>query len=672
MRCCLNCLNNVLSTLGQPVECPPIQHRQLTFFIDVVTTLARFVETEAERTVTLDKEDARIQRIMTSNNFCTPSECARPCTSSPPKKCYYRFYLEQYTVFGKACEMCTPNRTNGCQCILADGIERMAFTVNRMIPGPTIDVCQGDMVIIDVMNHLLADSVTIHWHGVLQRNSQFYDGVPYVTQCPILPGNTFRYQWIANEAGTHFWHSHTGLQKTDGLTGPIIVRQSNVNNPRYTMYDFDLTEHAIFIQDWNHEYMNEKFPGRRFTRATNLPTNLLINGKGKFFDVTTGQYSEVGSEIFNVRTNMRYRFRMINALASICPVQLTIDNHTLTVIAIDGNPVKPVDVNSIISVSAERYDFIVKTNSIGGTYWIQVRTLQDCRFENLNQVAALRYNVGSQTPRNPRPTNNLPLPTGKVLNPLDANCNVARADAICVSQLAADESIDPEILSNRIVKVYLPFRLHIYDPNQLFRPGTYKRYQSTYINRGTFYASGLIDNITYTSAPSPLLTQYQNLNTGQFCNGDQIIQNCDLTCECTHVIKVPYNCIIELILVDEVHNEGINHPFHLHGFAFNVMGIGKMPPTGTGTVEEAIMLDRNNLLNRRFDSPPFKDTIMIPSNGYVVLRFRANNPGFWFLHCHFLFHLITGMAAVLQVGEYQNMPIPPSNFPRCGNYVPYA
>lgn len=62
-----------------------------------------------------------------------------------------------------------------------------------MIPGPSIQVCQGDKVVVDVENHIEGMEVTIHWHGVWQRGSQYYDGVPYVTQCPIQEGNTFRY-----------------------------------------------------------------------------------------------------------------------------------------------------------------------------------------------------------------------------------------------------------------------------------------------------------------------------------------------------------------------------------------------------------------------------------------------------------------------------------------------
>lgn len=95
--------------------------------------------------------------------------------------------------------MCTPNATNvvwsHCQCVLADGVERGILTANRMLPGPSIQVCENDKVVIDVENHMEGMEVTIHWHGIWQRGSQYYDGVPFVTQCPIQQGNTFR--WVA-------------------------------------------------------------------------------------------------------------------------------------------------------------------------------------------------------------------------------------------------------------------------------------------------------------------------------------------------------------------------------------------------------------------------------------------------------------------------------------------
>ncbi|KAJ4431321.1 hypothetical protein ANN_19918 [Periplaneta americana] len=71
-------------------------------------------------------------------------------------------------------------------------------------------VCLGDRVIVDVTNKLSGRSTTIHWHGVFQQGSQYMDGVPMLTQCAILEGDTFRYDFVASNEGTHYWHSHDG------------------------------------------------------------------------------------------------------------------------------------------------------------------------------------------------------------------------------------------------------------------------------------------------------------------------------------------------------------------------------------------------------------------------------------------------------------------------------
>lgn len=71
-----------------------------------------------------------------------------------------------------------------------------------------------------------------------------------------------RYQWIAGNAGTHFWHAHTGLQKMDGIYGSIVIRQPPNRDPNSHLYDFDLTTHVILLSDWMHEGAAERFPGR--------------------------------------------------------------------------------------------------------------------------------------------------------------------------------------------------------------------------------------------------------------------------------------------------------------------------------------------------------------------------------------------------------------------------
>lgn len=209
----------------------------------------------------------------------------------------------------------------------------------------------------------------------------------------------------------------------------------------------------------------------------------------------------------------------------------------------------------------------------------------------------------------------------------------------------------------------------------------------------------MIDEISYLAAPAPLLTQYDEINPEQFCNGDNRPADCGPNCMCTHKVDIPLNAIVEIVLVDEgiyyilidfsilkfqditnhflfiVQIANLSHPFHLHGYAFNVIGIGRSPDKNVKKInlKHALDLDRRGLLHRHLkqgDHPPAKDTVAVPNNGYVILRFRADNPGFWLLHCHFLFHIVIGMDLILQVGTHADLPPVPPGFPTCGDHLP--
>ncbi|KAK9889606.1 hypothetical protein WA026_006979 [Henosepilachna vigintioctopunctata] len=599
-----------------------------------------------------------------------PEDCTRECNGGPPKICYYHFTLELYTVLGRACQSCRPNATNSikphCQCVEADGVERGILTINRMLPGPSIQVCEGDKVVIDVENHLEGEEVSLHWHGILQKGTQYYDGAPFVTQCPIQQGNAFRYQWIANR-GSHFYHSHSGLQKIDGLHGSIIVRQPANLDPNGNRYDFDLPTHVIFLSDWLHQDSSQRFPGLLRLNAGQLPNNILINGKGKFRNPATGSVTNITFTQFEVTAGKKYRFRLINSFATVCPAQLSIEGHDMLVIATDGEPVKPVTVNTIISFSGERYDFVINANR-SGSYWIQVRGLGFCGNDRIQQLAILKYSDCPEQPESEPPTYDEGLPQGVVLNPLDAKCQQKRLDAICVSQLQNSYKLDPEILKKKAdVKIFLPFKFFRYSPADLFKPNTYNRF----LDAGNAVIS-LVDGISYMSPPAPLISQYDDNNPEQFCNGDEKPPECGANCMCTHKIDIPLNAIVEIVLVDEVQTPNLSHPFHLHGHTFNVIGIGRSPDKKVKKIslKHAIDLDKAGLLFRKFNVPPAKDTIAVPNNGYVVLRMRADNPGFWFFHCHFLFHIAVGMSLVLQVGERTDLPPIPVGFPTCGDHLP--
>lgn len=81
-------------------------------------------------------------------------------------------------------------------------------------------------------------------------------------------------------------------------------------------------------------------------------------------------------------------------------------------------------------------------------------------------------------------------------------------------------------------------------------------------------------------------------------------------------------------------------------------------------------LDESGGIRRRLAGAPIKDTVTVPDGGFTIIRFLANNPGFWLLHCHIEFHVEVGMALVFKVGDYHQMPQLPKNFPTCSNFMP--
>jgi FtsP/CotA-like multicopper oxidase with cupredoxin domain len=198
---------------------------------------------------------------------------------------------ESKTFHCRACGEC--GKVNGnasdCfrpQCITADGLQRGVMSINRQIPGPAIHVCQNDRIVVDVANMMAGTTSTIHWHGFHQRESPWMDGVPFITQCPIDFATTFRYSFNASEAGTQFFHSHTGHHKVNGHYGGLVVRRPNAEDPNRSLYDHDLKEHLIIASDWMDNFGEMFTPGLPTHKDNLMPTSFLINGRGTVVDVS--------------------------------------------------------------------------------------------------------------------------------------------------------------------------------------------------------------------------------------------------------------------------------------------------------------------------------------------------------------------------------------------------
>lgn len=207
-------------------------------------------------------------------------------------------------------------------CIVGNGMERNVLTMNRQIPGPTISVCLHDDVIIDVENHMGGSELAIHWHGLHQRETPWMDGVPMVTQCPIASGNKFQYRFNVSEAGTHYWHAHTGFQRTDGLFGRFVVRNPKALEPNGNLYDFDENQHALILSDWMNVMATEFAPGTH-QKALKVDS-VLINGIGCYTDEQQTNCDNIPVSTFYMQRGKAYRWRMDSTASNNCPLELTV------------------------------------------------------------------------------------------------------------------------------------------------------------------------------------------------------------------------------------------------------------------------------------------------------------------------------------------------------------
>ena len=152
-----------------------------------------------------------------------------------------------------------------------------------------------------------------------------------------------------------WWHSHIGQQRSDGLFGALIVRQNEINDPHYHLYDYDLSEHVIFVMDWFNEN-GLVHAGPHVTEIGGKHSySLLINGRGtaRIFKNDSQSFESYFTprSIFHVEQGKRYRFRLINSGLTSCPIEFSIENHNLIVIASDGHPIEPIVADSIVSYS---------------------------------------------------------------------------------------------------------------------------------------------------------------------------------------------------------------------------------------------------------------------------------------------------------------------------------
>ncbi|XP_046680737.1 laccase-2-like [Homalodisca vitripennis] len=607
------------------------------------------------------------------------NSCTRPCVAGQTRTCYYRFALEPYSVMGKACNDCLNNMTQcfARGCVTADGFEKAILTINRRMPAPSIQVCQGDLIVADVKNLMPGRSTVIHWHGLRQINAKFMDGVPMVTQCPITESQIFRYTFRAEEPGLDFYHSHDGLQKVDGIVGSFVIRQPRSEDPNTDEYDFDLPSHVIVIQDWYHLMADAMFPGLRFRDTEQMAASYLIQGKGRYTLSDGTLLANTPIAEFNVERGNRYVFRIVAGTCFECQYIFTIENHDFVIIGADAQSTKPYRVNSLTMSPGERYSVVVNCNKNVGAYWIQVRTVGLCNHMRAQQVAILRYSGATGNPASATPTFDVSRVNnpGLTMSPVNSLCTAQtrRSDGPCIHDLRSARNAPARIRNAQPdMRLVWGFGFYFFTDEELYNSGQYHRFlQSPFDPVGS-----TVNGVVNMFPPSPILSQFSDVPKNIICPAQGFRADTwnRQHRECVNVMKVPANSVVEIVAIDIANHDpaGISHAIHLHGYDMYVLEMGVMNgnvPFNQSYVQLMNYLNSNNRRSIPVDVVT-KDTFPLTSGGYVVVRILTDNPGYWFFHCHFAYHLDSGMSGILQVGEQNTFPSPPAGFPKCGDFLP--
>ncbi len=257
------------------------------------------------------------------------------------------------------------------------------ITINGSFPGPLIRLKEGKEAVIKVVNRM-DEPTSVHWHGILLPYQM--DGVPGVVFPGIPPGGSFTYRFPVRQAGTYWYHSHTGLQEQLGHYGPLIC-EPRQKEP----FDWD-REHIVLLSDWTFEEPEavlmhlKKWEGYyNYHKRTIVDLFRDIGQKGlsktikmrsmwarmrmnprDIADVTGATYTYLingmGPEeghVLPFRPGERIRLRIINASASTY-FDLAIPGLKMTVVQADGQNVSPVPVDELRIAVAETYDVLVE------------------------------------------------------------------------------------------------------------------------------------------------------------------------------------------------------------------------------------------------------------------------------------------------------------------------
>ena len=555
--------------------------------------------------------------------------------------------------------------------VVFDKKPKRAIAVNGQIPMPTLTFTEGDTAVIWVHNEL-KEETSLHWHGLFLPNKM--DGVPFLTQMPIKPGATYLYKFPIIQHGTHWYHSHSGLQEQIGMYGAFVMNKRK---------EWDIPTVPVVLSDWidmspkevNRSLHNQTdwFGIRKNTiqsyseaiKSGHLKTKLTNEWKRMLaMDV-----SDVAYDVFLIngknqstlppfKAGDKVRLRIANGGAS-SYFWLNYSGGKITVVATDGNDVEPVEVDRLLIAVSETYDVVV-TIPENKSYEFLVTP------EDRTKSASLWLGNGPKVPATKMPT--LKYFAGmKMMNDMmDMRGNMIQMEGMEMANQTMDMNtvMYPEITgyenkgktkgsngdngtgssgmnsnSGHDMK-----GMNMKNDSKSGAANTNSmKVKSEDSKKKTDEMAGMkmsnngmagmdMDNTTTdivtlnygmlrapestTLRPGPLKTlSFEltgNMNRYVWSIDNKVVSEADKI-----LIKKGEN--VRIVLYN---NTMMRHPMHLHGHDFRLLN---------GQGDNAIMKNIIDIM------PMERDTI----------EFAATEPGGdWFFHCHILYHMMSGMGRV--------------------------
>ena len=542
----------------------------------------------------------------------------------PPRTVVYHLYVRDTIVtFGKK-----PKR---------------AIAVNGQIPMPTLTFTEGDTAEIWVHNQL-KELTSMHWHGLFVPNKM--DGVPYLTQMPIKPGATYLYKFPIVQHGTHWYHSHSGLQEQIGMYGAFIMNKRE---------EWDIPTIPVVLSEWldmkpeeAHRSLHaatdwfavQKGAEQTYLEAIKLGwfktkvknewkrmnamdltdiyyDNFLINGKNQ------SQYPQF-------KAGDKVRLRIANGGASDY-FWLSYSGGKITVVATDGNDVEPVEVDRLIIAVSETYDVVV-TIPDNKSYEFLATPEDRTKFTSMwlgsgEKVPAVRwkrpkYFAGMQMMNDMMDMNgNLVKTEGLVMKNQIIDMNTVMYPEVAGEELRHANKVKRMEKSRAGSKQTTPIT-----PNSesvVNKSMNHSGHNMAAMDMGETNPD--IVSLNYEMLRAPEKTTLPNGPWRQIKfdltgNMNRYVWSID-----NRVVSESDKILIrkgENVRIILYNNSMMRHPMHLHGHDFRLLN-------GQG---------ENAILKNIIDIMPLEtDTI----------EFNANERGGdWFFHCHILYHMMSGMGKV--------------------------